>query len=484
MEPLQPGDPTVLGGYSLIARLGAGGMGWVFLGRTRGGRTVAVKAIRAELAQDPEFRERFRHEVDAARAVAGPFTASVLDADPDAPMPWLATTFIAGLSLRDVVNDGWRLPESSLRVLASGLAEALTEIHRAHLVHRDLKPSNVMVTVDGPRVIDFGISRAVDDVALTRTGVLVGSPGFMSPEQIRGRALTPASDVFALGSVLAYAATGHNPFGEGPDHVMLYRVVHGEPDLDDVPPSLARLVTACLAKEPDERPRPEEILDVTRGAPTGGSWLPAALTAVIARRATEILDYEDSAATEVLEQSREPGPNHDQDHGSGPNTAEMDPPTRVLPLPTDTRIISRERIAEPVPYEEPGRNRTGVYLMAIVLALIAIGLTIAAALLSHHTSTPPPPVTTKAVTTAPQSSAAPQTSSSPSSLPSSSVTTSPSTTPTTRPTSSSTPTTSPTTAPTSSSSSATPSSSATTSPSSSSTPHSAPTSPSPSSTGP
>src|SRR4051812_43236908 len=196
VQPLQAGDPHTVGPYVLIARLGSGGMGHVFLGRTRGGRTVAVKAVKPELADDPEFRGRFQQEVAAARLVSGRYTAAVVDADPDAAMPWLATAYVSGQTLRAAVAEGWRLPEASLLVLAGGLARALAEIHAAGVVHRDLKPSNVMLAVEGPRVIDFGISRvtAATDYTRTDVGTIVGSPGFMSPEQSRGHNLTGATD--------------------------------------------------------------------------------------------------------------------------------------------------------------------------------------------------------------------------------------------------------------------------------------------------
>lgn len=217
MDQLIAEDPTHIGPYRLIARLGAGGMGLVYLGRSDVGRTVAVKVVQVEYAKDPEFRRRFAHEVAAARRVGGAWTAAVLDADTEARVPWVATQYVAGPSLYDVVaRDFGPLPEDSVRSLAGGLARALSDIHAARLIHRDLKPQNVLVTVDGPRVIDFGIARALETLAegaLTRTGAVIGSPGFMSPEQVRGQRLTPASDIFCLGSVLAYAATGRSPSG-------------------------------------------------------------------------------------------------------------------------------------------------------------------------------------------------------------------------------------------------------------------------------
>ena len=215
VSALQPGDPRTIGPYRLTGRLGQGGMGEVFLGVSPGGRPVAVKAIRAELTADPQFRARFRQEVAAARRVSGVFTAAVVDADIDGPVAWLATSYVQGPSLEEAVDSHGPLPEASLLALAAGLAESLTAIHSAGVVHRDLKPSNVLLAQDGPRVIDFGISRAAESTALTRTGLVIGSPGFMSPEQATGGETGQPTDIFSLGAVLAFAATGEGPFGKG-----------------------------------------------------------------------------------------------------------------------------------------------------------------------------------------------------------------------------------------------------------------------------
>ncbi|MDH6220371.1 protein kinase domain-containing protein [Streptomyces pseudovenezuelae] len=261
MAALESDDPGSVGAYQLISRLGAGGMGRVYLGRSPGGRLVAVKVVHAELLRRPEFRSRFRREVQAARSVSGAFTAPVIDADPDAPLPWLVTSYIAGPSLEQAVAEQGPLTPPAVSALAAGLAEALVSIHAVHLIHRDLKPSNVLLAEDGPRVIDFGIVRSVEGDSLTGTGLLAGSPGFMSPEQVAGAGITPASDVFCLGAVLAFAATGANPFGGGPTPALLYRVVHGEPDVDSIAdPALRSLVSACLAKDPAARPTPHQIL--------------------------------------------------------------------------------------------------------------------------------------------------------------------------------------------------------------------------------
>ncbi|MFF8383246.1 serine/threonine-protein kinase [Streptomyces kanasensis] len=305
MQPITAEDPSWIGPYRLLGRLGAGGMGRVYLARSEGGRTVAVKLVLAELAQDAEFRRRFAQEVSAARRVGGQWTAPVLDADTGAAVPWVATGYVPGPSLTQVVGeDHGPLPDTSVRALASGLSQALAAIHAVGLVHRDLKPSNILVTVDGPRVIDFGIARALDGLAATgdvrtQTGVMVGSPGFMSPEQVRGQVVTPASDVFCLGAVLAYAATGRTPFG-GADsgvHSLLYRIAQEDPDLDGVPSAVAGLVRACLVKDPAGRPTVAELVEATRDAEPAGAWLPGALLAQLGRRAARLLDAEAPAAT-------------------------------------------------------------------------------------------------------------------------------------------------------------------------------------------
>ncbi|MEV0083072.1 serine/threonine-protein kinase [Saccharopolyspora sp. NPDC050642] len=289
MQPLLASDPTRVGDYRLLARLGRGAMGGVYLGRSRGGRVVAVKVVRADLAEDPEFRERFRREVHAARSVGGFWTAAVVNADPTAEQPWLATEYVPGPTLHQAVVDHGPLPEATVRSLAAGLAEALGAIHRAHLVHRDLKPANVLLGPDGPRVIDFGISRAMAGNALTATGMFLGTPGFFSPEQTLGTEVGPPSDVFSLGAVLVFAATGTGPFGEESTAALLYRVVHAEADLAQVPDGLRPLLAACLAKDPADRPTPGDLLDqIGESSPQGNSWLPPAISDVIAQHATQL----------------------------------------------------------------------------------------------------------------------------------------------------------------------------------------------------
>jgi Protein kinase domain len=257
---LEPADPRLIGPYQLLGRLGAGGMGRVFLGVSAAGRPVAVKVVHAELAADPEFRARFSTEVAAARKVSGLFTALVVDADVDAPMPWLATAYVAGPSLSEAVRNSGPLTAWSLLALAAGLAKSLTAIHAAGVVHGDLKPSNVLLAPDGPRVIDFGISQAAEAAPLARAGLVVGTPSFMAPEQAAGEEVGPRSDVFSLGAVLAFAATGRKPFGAGPPAAVLERVVRVAADLEDAPAAVRPLIEQCLAKDPLRRPTAAELL--------------------------------------------------------------------------------------------------------------------------------------------------------------------------------------------------------------------------------
>lgn len=302
MEELRSEDPRWIGAYRLLGRLGAGGMGRVYLARSERGRTVAVKLVRAELASGEEFRARFRQEVQAARRVGGRWTAPVLDADTEAEVPWLATGYIAGPTLRRVVTtDHGPLPEESVRVLGAGLAHALRDIHAAGLIHRDLKPSNVLITIDGPRVIDFGIARALETVTggLTHPGALLGSPGFMSPEQVRGDRVTTACDIFCLGSVLAYAINGRQPFGAAGSgvHAQMFRITQEPPDLGELPDGLRELVADCLAKEPARRPGLDEVLErLGDGGPSDvGPWLPGTLVAQLGRHAVALLEAETPA---------------------------------------------------------------------------------------------------------------------------------------------------------------------------------------------
>ncbi|MFJ6690170.1 PQQ-binding-like beta-propeller repeat protein [Streptomyces sp. NPDC091294] len=367
--PLQTGDPERVGPYRIVARLGSGGMGRVYLAGSPGGRAAAVKVVHEELAEDPAFRRRFGREVAAAQRVSGPFTAPVVDADPDADLPWLATAYVPGVALGTAVAAHGVWPERSVRALGSGLAEALDAIHRADVVHRDLKPSNVLLAPDGPRVIDFGISVAADDTKLTTTGAVVGSPGYLPPEQLVGREVGPPGDVFALGALLAYAATGTGPFGGGPAHGVNYRVVHEDPDLGRVPDGLAEVVARCLAKDPRQRPGVPELVaelgrweaaDGTRGTFTAGTWLPAPVAADVAALGAEPLPQAPAQAT-----------------AAPPADADL-PTVTVGPAPT---AVATARLGTPPPAPSSdtrprgtARQRTAVLAAAgafVVLAVVA-----------------------------------------------------------------------------------------------------------------
>ncbi|MFD9884797.1 serine/threonine-protein kinase [Streptomyces alboflavus] len=367
MKALGHGDPARIGAYRLLGLLGEGGMGRVYMGRSEGGRTVALKVVQSEIAQVPDFRRRFAREVDAARRVAGPWTAAVLDADVEAAVPWVATQYIPGPDLQTAVaQDFAPLPERSVRFLANRLALALQAVHGGGLIHRDLKPSNILITVDGPRVIDFGIARALDGLdtmaaesALTRTGLVIGSPGFMSPEQARGRELTPASDVFCLGSVLVYAATGRQPFGAGGNGgvaAQLFSVAEDEPDLSGVPSSLVDLVRDCLAKDPQQRPTPGQIAERTEDGSTE-PWLPGEMLAQLARRTAELLDYDPEPASASAAR---------QDHPATVHTPGLPSP----PFPT----MPARPPAAPLPSAAPARHRrTAVVAGAAAVAIAVVG---------------------------------------------------------------------------------------------------------------
>lgn len=361
MKPLTAEDPTRIGPYRLIARLGAGGMGLVYLGRSDVGRTVAVKVVQREYAAQPEFRKRFAREVAAAGEVAGSWTADVLDSDTEAEVPWLATQYVPGPDLATVVGaDYGPLPEHSVRVLANRLALALGAVHGTGLIHRDLKPSNVLVTVDGPRVIDFGIARAMDKLTdgslLTRTGMLIGSPGFMSPEQVRGLELTPASDVFCLGAVLVYAATGRLLFGATDTglNAHLFRIAEDEPDLTGVPESLLPLVRACLAKDPAARPTPQEIAARTAGD-GDAVWLPGEVLAELGRRSARLLDY--------VPEARGPAPTGPDPEASGAAASSASAVTEAVASPA---------YPPTTPAQPPGASRTPGLAMIVVAQLAVL----------------------------------------------------------------------------------------------------------------
>ncbi|MFB8440428.1 serine/threonine-protein kinase [Streptomyces niveus] len=394
MRGLGDGEPGQVGGYRLLGRLGAGGMGDVYLARSGRGRTVAIKLVREELAAQEEFRARFRYEVEAARRVGGHWTAPVLDADTEAAVPWVATGYVAGPSLRQVVgHDHGPLPEYSVRTLAAGLAHALRDIHGAGIVHRDLKPSNVLITIDGPRVIDFGIARALETVTdghLTRTGAFIGSPGFMAPEQMRSDRITPACDIFCLGSVLVYAATGKMPFGTAQTEaqVLMYRIAHEEPNLDGVPAGGMDLIRDCLEKNPAARPSLDEVLRRTGAQDTvadGRShepWLPGSLVAQLGRHAVGLLDTENpEPLTPLTPEAAAAGPpapaspphppfplsrREPQSTGLAPGAA---PPHQPSAHATNQNSASpRPSSFSPHPISRK-QKRIGLLILALVLAL-------------------------------------------------------------------------------------------------------------------
>jgi serine/threonine protein kinase len=276
-RPLDDDDPREVGGYRLRARIGEGGMGKVYLSNTPGGRPIALKVI------------RFEQEVTTAQRVQGLYTAPVIDANPHSEHPWLATAYVAGPSLQQAVGVYGPLPPESVLILIAGIAEALQSIHAAGVVHRDLKPSNVILAADGPRVIDFGIARAVDTTSVTQAGMRVGTPAFMAPEQVRGQQATQALDIFALGTLACYAATGELPFGGGLDPAVPYRILEQEPDLTTCPPQIREIATLCLAKDPRQRPSPAQVIELCRQASTGtllhmgDGWLPPAVAAAVSR---------------------------------------------------------------------------------------------------------------------------------------------------------------------------------------------------------
>jgi serine/threonine protein kinase len=342
--PLAQDDPASVAGYRLAARLGSGGMGKVYLSYTPGGRPVAIKVIRPDFSEDPEFRRRFQQEVRAAERVQGLYTAPVIDSDTEGAQPWLATAYVPGPSVAEAVGAYGALPASTVLFLVAGVAEALQVIHKAGIVHRDLKPSNVLLADDGPRVIDFGIARAADATALTSNAVTVGTPSFMAPEQAEGRLISPATDIFALGQIAAYAALGAPAFGEGTSHAVLYRIVHGEPVLDGLPSELRELVTRCLTKSPEDRPGLDDILRMCQTASGGsqlrrpGDWLPAAVAADISHRAAAPVPPRTPPPTQPVTaqsptQTAAPMSGWDEGHGAA-GTAPFTAQTPPSPQPT------------------------------------------------------------------------------------------------------------------------------------------------------
>ncbi|UED84401.1 serine/threonine-protein kinase [Streptomyces profundus] len=359
-SPLGPADPQQVAGYRLVARLGAGGMGSVYLSFTPGGQPIAVKVVRGELADDPAFRRRFEHEVRAAREVQGIYTVPVLDSNTEGAAPWLATAFVPGLSLHEVLAAHGPLPAQTVLLLVGGIAEALQSIHSSGIVHRDLKPGNVLLSADGPKVIDFGIARAADVTALTGTDVRVGTPAYMAPEQIVGTSLTPAADVFALGIVAYFAATGGHPFGEGAAHAMMYRMVQEAPDLSAAPEALHGLIAACLAKEPTARPTPAQIIEGCRALSPGQtlqrdeSWLPAGVGAAVAARRNAVL----------------PVPEAPQTPPATPPPPSTPPPGAFGPPATPPAVGQASGSGTPPP-NGPDRRTRNVVLLVVATAVVA-----------------------------------------------------------------------------------------------------------------
>ena len=412
VEPLAEHDPRQVGGFRLQARLGAGGMGRVYLGYSPGGRPVAVKVVHPDLARDPEFMLRFRREVTAAQLVSDAYTAAVVGAGPDDSPPWLATTFVPGPSLADLVTRSGPLPEQAVWRLAGGLAEALQAIHSHGLIHRDLKPGNILIAADGPRVIDFGISRTTEGTVVTATHTTIGTPAYMSPEQAQGHTVGPASDVFSLGSVLAFAAGGAAPFGGGGTEMfaIAYRVVNGEPDLSRVPAGLRPLIDACLAKDPDARPAVGQLMrDVADRAPaypevTPGRFWPDQVAAVL----------ESSAFTPVLPP---PAPLTPPPQGAqtGPGAGVVYAPTEAAVRGQNAPVTDANLRGQVAPMTEaadrglyiamPGtlatRLRRGPrwLLPAVLSAAVAIGAAIAIVLALSSSSKPPSFLGTNSPTT-------------------------------------------------------------------------------------
>ncbi|MEU3607040.1 protein kinase [Streptomyces sp. NPDC035033] len=382
---LDADDPDSVGGYTLRARIGAGGMGRVYLAFTPGGRPLAVKVVRPDYAHDPEFRRRFKREIEAARSVEGLYTAPVVDADSEASRPWLATAYVPGPSLAQAVDEHGPLPLPTVFRLIAGVAEGLIAVHACGLVHRDLKPANILLADDGPRVIDFGIAHAASATAATVTGLRIGTPAYMAPEQVRGRSAGPPTDVFALGNLATYAATGRAAFGEGNNEALFYRILHEDPELDACPKPLRALVRRCLAKDPADRPGLAQIMsyaaDRAGHEPSGlaRGWLPDPLVGTLAAYDTaKYLDpkrprgsgaSEEPAkrsATATTEKRPAPKPTKHLTDGRKPPEAEKKPksPERAAPQPG----------ARPGPTAGGNSGGTSAALVAVSFAAVLISV--------------------------------------------------------------------------------------------------------------
>ena len=379
MKPLAADDPRVIGEYRLRARLGAGGMGRVYLGLSPAGRAVAIKVVHPDLASDADFLRRFGQEVAAARAVSGIYTAPVVASGLNERPPWLATAFVPGPPLDQVVGENGPLPEQALWPLLAGLVEALQAVHACGVVHRDLKPANVLLATDGPRVIDFGIARAADGTSLTAAGVVFGTPGYMSPEQAEGRGAGPASDVFALGCVVAYAATGTGPFGTGTAAAILYRVVHADPVLDGVPPRLRPAVAACLAKDPAARPSLRRLSGMIAGGmdttgPSAVAFWPSSVARLIGAhqarleeqtrsRPVEPGGFSWAASTRRPTTPSDPGPSRPA--SAPPAGAQPPGPSSPEPSPSGPSSPGPPSPAPRWPYSGPGGAQASMGAQAV-----------------------------------------------------------------------------------------------------------------------
>lgn len=387
MEALTVEDPRVVGGYTLRGRLGTGGMGVVYLGESPGGRLVAVKIVHRHLAADARFRHRFTHEIAALRQVGGIHTAQVIDAAPDADPPWVITAYITGPSLAKAITASGPLSEPQLRKLGAGLAEALAAIHGAGIMHRDLKPSNVLLAHDGPRVIDFGIAQALDATAITGTHTVIGTPGFIAPEQITGGQITPACDIYSLGRVLCFAA-GATPFGDGDAQAPLHRALHHQPDLHAVPPGIRPVIAACLAVDPAARPTPAQLLEQfnAHSSATQDPWLSPPLRTMLAESTHEIMAQRTTqtagrgapAATPYADHPAAPGMTAIE-YGADPLQGEPAATTFYPPYVLDQHT------------PPPKRRATVMFALASVTAGVVIAVVVALALSARHPSTPNKP---------------------------------------------------------------------------------------------
>ncbi|MCX5389594.1 serine/threonine-protein kinase [Streptomyces sp. NPDC006482] len=385
MMRLRREDPRIVGSFRLHRRLGAGGMGVVYLGSDRRGQRVALKVIRPDLAEDQEFRSRFAREVSAARRIRGGCTARLVAADLEAERPWFATQYVPGPSLHDRVAEEGGLRAADVASIGAALSEGLVAVHEAGVVHRDLKPSNILLSPKGPRIIDFGIAWATGASTLTHVGTAVGSPGFLAPEQVRGAAVTPATDVFSLGATLAYAAMADSPFGHGSSEVMLYRVVHEEPQLNGVPDALAPLIRACLAKDPEERPSTLQLsMRLKEIAAREAQGLPVSRPPVQRERAEE---RNTVRPTERYTERDTHGPERDaeraQGRGPGPSSRPSAGPrtggSRASQSRPGTRPGARTTSTGRRP-ANPRLLRQRLFVFVVVTLVVALGIAAAQAL--------------------------------------------------------------------------------------------------------